>query len=139
MKNKYEAQSKQIAKLIKSLIKDDGTNDNKQLDKYHKILNTTTKRGKKIIDRLTPIIQIWRLVAWLGSSVFCLLVDAIVRNNVLGLYNHWAACTLLVLSVSGFIGGIIVLKQIVWTLMEARLEFEKSKFEKPLESGSTAE
>ena len=92
----------------------------KQWNKSLVEFETETKRSVELLTFLAPKKRIFTIFGTLLTSIFLLLVNSLVRENVANCYNHFLSMYLILGSILAFVVALIHLKKIAWALIDAK-------------------
>lgn len=85
-----------------------------------KQLNSNEASNKRRSKLLTPTRQILRIYSTFLFSLLCIMIRQLVKDKSLNIYDHSLSVWLIVLSLLSFIGGVLILRQVVWAVVHTK-------------------
>jgi len=90
------------------------------IDKTSEEFKRIDKATNKELSRLNPFIQFWLIYGSLAISFFFLMFDYLIRDNYLGLYNHFLSAFLLIISGLMYLLSITFIIRVFYTIIRTK-------------------
>lgn len=130
MREKINAKTQGIARLLHDQTKGGGHFDNDQVNKSTKALTEAQGENQTIGNLLNPKRQIKRVFIPLIGSLFFIMLSKLNEASLVITYRDWVYIVLLSLSFVCTVLSILVLKQIAWKVIETKDEISRREKQK---------
>jgi F0F1-type ATP synthase membrane subunit b/b' len=127
LSKQYEVETKQIQELIRQQAATPDGKFSEIMTKSTKELRKSEKKAQRIKNRLNPKRQVRLLFLPLIASITLLMIDFLIRGNVLNLYNHNLSCVLITLALLSFLCACYVIKNTTWAIIEAKQSIDENE------------
>ena len=127
-KAKAKEKEKVTAELLLSQMKK--LNSGEGVSEFIEVSNAgllkEKKSNRKKMNLLNPKRQILRIFIPLVLCVLSLMFQKLIKDPRMGIYSHKLSVTLILASLLFFTFSLIVLRQVAWAAIEAKMEVDRA-------------